>query len=478
MANIPLTYKLDWYDPSQPGGVVTALNNNANTATSNATQYTMQDIINTVSYSGGAIDGSGAQYAVPVFTDTNTITDLPFGTEGFFLQSNGNSANPAFADVGVKAGTQNTGIGSGAATGSGGMYNTVFGYEAGKAVLNTSFNTLIGASAFPNIAGSSQHNVAVGLFAMNAGDDHVKNCVAIGSQALRNISRTADGGDNVAMGYKAGFDITTGISNVFVGMEAGHDCDTANNNVGIGDSALRAGTGAANCVAVGKGSLQANGNGIENTAVGATSLATNTIGEKNVGIGFQAGYGITGDENTAIGDTAAFSSMTGTNNTTIGYFATHSAAGVSNEITLGNSSISTIRAQVTTITALSDERDKTDIVDLDKGLDMVNQLKPRKFTWDHRPEQVVKSVVPREVDEEGNVIVEEAIEYKEITSARKGSKDIGFIAQELQEVDDEWMQLVSSNNPDKLEASYGKLLPVLVKAIQELSAKVTVLENK
>jgi len=30
---------------------------------------------------------------------------------------------------------------------------------------------------------------------------------------------------------------------------------------------------------------------------------------------------------------------------------------------------------------------------------------------------------------------------------------------------------------DKLEMSYGKLVPILVKAIQELSAKVTALEN-
>jgi len=31
-------------------------------------------------------------------------------------------------------------------------------------------------------------------------------------------------------------------------------------------------------------------------------------------------------------------------------------------------------------------------------------------------------------------------------------------------------------NPDRLEASYGKLVPILTKAIQELSAKVTALE--
>ena len=32
------------------------------------------------------------------------------------------------------------------------------------------------------------------------------------------------------------------------------------------------------------------------------------------------------------------------------------------------------------------------------------------------------------------------------------------------------------DNPDRLEANEGHLIPVLVKAIQELSAKVTALE--
>jgi hypothetical protein len=35
---------------------------------------------------------------------------------------------------------------------------------------------------------------------------------------------------------------------------------------------------------------------------------------------------------------------------------------------------------------------------------------------------------------------------------------------------------VLAENPDKLEASYGQLVPVLVNAIKELSAKVTALE--
>mgnify|MGYP007045166700 CR=1 FL=1 len=33
-------------------------------------------------------------------------------------------------------------------------------------------------------------------------------------------------------------------------------------------------------------------------------------------------------------------------------------------------------------------------------------------------------------------------------------------------------------NPDKLEATYGRLIPVLVQAIKELKAEVELLKNK
>ena len=128
-----------------------------------------------------------------------------------------------------------------------------------------------------------------------------------------------------------------------------------------------------------------------------------------------------------------------------------------NQVTLGNSSIGTLRCQVTSITALSDQRDKKDIETIPYGLDFVNSLKPKKFVWDNRAE----------TNEDGN----------EFFSANKGKKDIGFIAQELQTVDDDYLNLVYDSNPEKLEATYGRLIPVLVKAIQDLSAKVKALEN-
>ena len=59
-----------------------------------------------------------------------------------------------------------------------------------------------------------------------------------------------------------------------------------------------------------------------------------------------------------------------------------------------------------------------------------------------------------------------------IENSNRGKIDFGFIAQEVQSVDNELLRLVYDSNPEKLEMSYGKLVPILVKAIQELSNKI------
>ena len=60
--------------------------------------------------------------------------------------------------------------------------------------------------------------------------------------------------------------------------------------------------------------------------------------------------------------------------------------------------------------------------------------------------------------------------------------EMGFIAQELKQVQKETgitiPNLVYESNPEKLEASYGTLLPLLVKSVQELSIKVRALETE
>jgi len=175
---------------------------------------------------------------------------------------------------------------------------------------------------------------------------------------------------------------------------------------------------------------------------------------------------------TVIGADAARNVPVGGNSTVIGYNAQPSASGVQNEITLGNSNVTTLRCATATITTISDERDKTDIENLSHGLDLIISLQPREFVWDVRDEIIVEKNKKRN-PETGELTVSE--EEVVVHSAKNGTKDIGFIAQELQAVDDDFLKLVYDVNPDKLEVSYGRLIPVLVKAIQELKEQ---LDNK
>ena len=58
----------------------------------------------------------------------------------------------------------------------------------------------------------------------------------------------------------------------------------------------------------------------------------------------------------------------------------------------------------------------------------------------------------------------------------------GFIAQELDEVQTtenaEWLNLVLKDNPEKWEATPGNLLPIMVKAIQDLNLKCEELKSE
>lgn len=216
---------------------------------------------------------------------------------------------------------------------------------------------------------------------------------------------------------------------------------------------------------------------VRNVIIGSEieSMGTSTGGfDDQVVIGGRACQNNGASQITVIGALAAGSNNVGGNCTVIGYNAQPSINGVQNEITLGNSSVTTLRCATATITTISDERDKTDIENLPHGLDLINSLQPRKFVWDVRDETIIQK--NKETNPEtGEITVTE--EEVVVHNAKNGTKDIGFIAQELQTVDNDFLKLVHDANPDKLEASYSRLIPVLVKAIQELSAKVTTLEN-
>ena len=259
-----------------------------------------------------------------------------------------------------------------------------------------------------------------------------------------------------------------GSACTIVGEEA-MIANTGNSNTAIGALTLRSNTTAANNTAVGHNSSVHNTTGVNNTSIGYSSLLGQsglttgsgntaigmqvlnqiTTGNSNTGLGVSAGFSITtGTTNTCLGAQSAALLTTGSNNIAIGHDSQVTTPTTSNSITLGNGSNTILRCAVTSITSLSDARDKTNIEESTYGLELVKSLKPVTFEWDTRD------------------------------GVKKGVKDLGFIAQDLKELDNEHLGLVYSENPEKLEASYGRLIPVLVKAIQDLSKEIEILKTK
>ena len=243
-------------------------------------------------------------------------------------------------------------------------------------------------------------------------------------------------GYNTGVGANCMGDLTTGTYNVAVGRLAMGAATTGDWNTAVG------------YMAVGTGVLT----GDHNVCMGYNAGLILTSGYRNTFIGNATGDSVsTGYHNTCVGNIAGETLGTGYNCLILGYNAQSSAADSNNQITLGDANISYFRCNVQTINALSDGRDKTDVVDLPLGVDFINKLRPVKFKWDRR--------TPDETN---------------------GKVRAGFIAQDLQEAQkgSEFMDLVLDENPDKLEAAYANLIPPMVQAIKELSAKVEALESK
>ena len=259
--------------------------------------------------------------------------------------------------------------------------------------------------------------------------------VSVGAQLDANNPTAAN---TVTLGAGAGASITSSSTgNTFIGSGAGESMTGAGlTHVAIGYDAMALATSGIGHVAVGKDALK-NISGVNYATAVGESAGNNctTGGQSSVFIGILAGSQVT----------------TGTQNVCIGLLSNPTSSTASHQFTLGHTDIQTLRCNQTSITSLSDARDKTDIVDTPYGLDFINTLQPRQFKWATR---------------DGNI--------------KDGKVEQGFIAQELLEAagtNKADLNLVLEENPNKLEASAGNLMPILVKAIQELTARVAELEN-
>ena len=382
--------------------------------------------------SGGRNTATGQ---ISLYSNTTGSKNVANGMYSMFANTTGgtNTASGYKSLLSNTTGSKNT------ATGTNSLY------------LNTtsSFNTASGFESLKdNTTGDA--NTASGSYALKANTTGTVNTAS----GYNTLKQNTTGYQNTATGSYSLFNTTSGYANTATGTNAMRNNQTGKLNTATGSTALRQNTTGINNTASGYGALYGCTTGSYNTGMGWKSGFSLTTGDENVFYGHNSGAGVTtGIQNTFIGKEAGLTAgLTGYGNVAIGRNSNPSSTSVNDEITLGSSTIGSLRCQVTTITSLSDERDKTDITDLDAGLDFINCLRPVDFTWNMRD------------------------------GGKVGIPDVGFIAQELQQAqitnNKVIPQLMMDENPDKLEAGYGALLPVMVKAMKELSAKNDALEAR
>jgi hypothetical protein len=225
----------------------------------------------------------------------------------------------------------------------------------------------------------------------------------------------------------------------------------SNANSVFGNAALiNNSTGTGN-TAVGNYALFTNTTGTSNTAVGNLAFVANTTGLNNTAVGAATCYTCTtGAHNTALGTSALYNLTTGLANISIGpinsagaYSPAFTITTQDNRISLGSTAVTNAYIQVAW-TVVSDARDKTSFASVPHGLAFVNQLRPTAFQFK----------ADRSVEEP------------------TGPVRYGFKAQEILALEGGVGVIIDNEDPEKLRYNGEALVPVLVNAIQELSALV------
>ena len=389
--------------------------------------------------SGVTASGTGATKTITVAAGGITVQE-----EGSSLSTAATTLNFVGSSV-TAAGTGATKtitISSGGGLSSDAQNNTVGGTNAGDSFTGTDAtdNTLIGYDAGTGITTADQNTIiGSGAGSVNNGNSNVYIGYRAGQGSTYNPGSCYN---NVCIGHDAG-KTYTGVDSVVIGRQAGKDMTT----------------------------------GEKNTVVGASAAQSLTTGEWSVIIGYEAGNAVeTGSNNTLIGYQSGKVITSGTGNVCIGKGA-GGYASPSGDITtgsynvvLGNNSTQNLYCADTSISS-SDSRDKADVTSFNIGLAWIEALRPVTYRWDRRTWYGT--------DEQA---------YGTPDGSKKRSQlHIGFLAQEALAV--EQSNGYGADNDNSLSVhlnedgmSYGmkyeRLVPILVNAIKELSAKNNALDAR
>jgi len=452
-------------------------------AAAGSTTYTLPSADGT---NGQALTTNGSGTLAWATISTAAATPTVLGTVYGKMTASG--ASPFLTALGYNAASVNTGTYSTAVgynalyNGTSGTYNTALGAQAingGGTGVTGSNNVGVGNLSLSALT-SGGNNVAVGRDALTSNTTASNNTavgyqalysntvsngnVAVGYQALYNSNRTADTDNySVAVGYQALLSATTGANSTAVGREALRSITTAGSSCAFGRNALYSDTVGNNSAfgyAVGKNITS----GTYNCWFGYDMPGSNsTTGSFNTGMGYQVLYSLTsGSSNTCYGLYAGYALTSGSSNIFIGQDAGRSGSpgGLftteNNRVVMGNGNITNAYIQVSW-TVTSDARDKTDVVDSKYGLEFVKGMRPVEFKWDKRSNYFngKPDGTHKEAKTQIGFLAQDVIALE---------KQHGAVAKDLLIADDEKEEEIVS-------ITETKMIPVLVKALQELNAK-------
>jgi len=485
--------------------------------------------------SGLSLSSGGSNTAVgalSLVSNDSGSSNSAFGTNALTANVSGlsNTAVGANALTGTTAATGNTAVGTGSLAGNTlGCFNTALGCNAGSTLVGVSNRNVILGSNVEPLATTGSCQLAIGFdsgcnwltgnstkaIKPGAGIIDCANSCGTNRQALVSnganavcwsdmcatptdrgfvLGCTPTTGENVALGSAAGVGL---VCNVYIGHRAGSNAVTASttsNNVAIGAWAARCITTGSSNVIVGKCAAFALTSGDSNTIVGATAGQQLTTATGNTLIGYGAGLSGPGSTNVMIGNGAGVNAnalsccnifigqQTGSCiqdcccNIIIGHNSnninpTFKSVILGNGINTGDTGNRVIIGQGGANCAcfnfcvdigwtfVSDARIKEGVTALPvKAESFINALRPVSYCF---------------LDRE--------------TKTSLGDKhcNVGFIAQEVEKAmgDHGLAEITSLVTKPKDEDGYYSMTdagftPFLVKAIQELSAKVAALEAK
>lgn len=216
------------------------------------------------------------------------------------------------------------------------------------------------------------------------------------------------------------------------------------------------------------------------TAIGASALRN---GEhlSSVAVGYWSAPTISSTQCVFVGESSGYRNVQGsvlsgkiTNSIAIGYNARING---SNEIQIGSPG-QTLYAP-TIVNIRSDGRDKTDIKPMENGLEFVMKLKPVTGYYDRRDSYVDELFKDLPAEEREAKISEWWANPIKDGSHKEDRLKHWFIAQDVAALESEYGQLPMVNlKNDTYTLEYATFIPVMVKAIQELSAQVEDLKSE